>query len=124
MPRNGAVIVIIKWRDIPAQVNAQFGRERFQLVLSAKFQRAIDRAKRKAHIYTAEEDVAQWSRETLPLEGTMEDAARAVVERLEAQYSREHLGRLAYAGGWEKDVEAMDVSTRELAALEELEEDE
>lgn len=124
MPRNGAVIVVIKWRDIPAQVNAQFGRERFQLVLSAKFQRAIDRAKRKAHIYTAEEDVAQWSRETLPLEGTMEDAARVVVDRLEAQYSREHLGRLAYAGGWEKDVEAMDVSTRELAALEELEEDE
>lgn len=124
MPRNGAVIVVIKWRDIPAQVNAQFGRERYQLVLSAKFQRAIDRAKRKAHIYTAEEDVAQWSRETLPLEGTMEDAAKAVVERLEAQYSREHLGRLAYAGGWEKDVEAMDVSTRELAALEELEEDE
>jgi hypothetical protein len=124
MPRSGAVIVVIKWRDIPAQVNAQFGRERYQLVLSAKFQRAIDRAKRKAHIYTAEEDVAQWSRETLPLEGTMEDAAKAVVERLEAQYSREHLGRLAYAGGWEKDVEAMDVSTRELAALEELEEDE
>lgn len=124
MPRNGAVIVVIKWRDIPAQVNAQFGRERYQLVLSAKFQRAIDRAKRKAHIYTAEEDVAQWSRESLPLEGTMEDAAKAVVERLEVQYSREHLGRLAYAGGWEKDVEAMDVSTRELAALEELEEDE
>jgi hypothetical protein len=116
--------VIIKWRDIPAQVNAQFGRERYQLVLSAKFQRAIDRAKRKAHIYTAEEDVAQWSRESLPLEGTMEDAAKAMVERLEAQYSREHLGRLAYAGGWEKDVEAMDVSARELAALEELEEDE
>ena len=124
MPRNGAVIVIIKWRDIPAQVNAQFGRERYQLVLSAKFQRAIDRAKRKAHIYTAEEDGAQWSRESLPLEGTMEDAAKAMVERLEAQYSREHLGRLAYAGGWEKDVEAMDVSARELAALEELEEDE
>lgn len=124
MPRNGAVIVIIKWRDIPAQVNAQFGRERFQLVLSAKFQRAIDRAKRKAHIYTAEEDVAQWSRETLPLEGTMEEAAKVMVERLEAQYSREHLGRLAYAGGWEADVASMDVSTRELAALEELEEDE
>jgi hypothetical protein len=124
MPRNGAVIVVIKWRDIPAQVNAQFGRERFQLVLSAKFQRAIDRAKRKAHIYTAEEDVAQWSRETLPLEGTMEEAAKVMVERLEAQYSREHLGRLAYAGGWEADVASMDVSTRELAALEELEEDE
>ncbi len=124
MPRNNAVLVVIKWRDIPAQVNAQFGRERFQLVLSAKFQRAIDRAKRKAHIYTAEEDVAQWNRETFPLEGTMEDAANQMVAKIEEQYSKEHLGRLAYAGGWEKDVEQMDISTSELAALEELEEDE
>lgn len=124
MPRNNAVLVVIKWRDIPAQVNAQFGRERYQVVLPARFQRAIDRAKRKAHIYTAEEDVAQWNRETFPLEGTMEDAANQMVAKIEEEYSREHLGRLAYAGGWEKDVEQMDISTLELAALEELEEDE
>ncbi|NDD87230.1 MAG: hypothetical protein EBZ45_05885 [Actinobacteria bacterium] len=46
--RGGNAVVIIKWRDIPAQVNAQMGRERHQVVLSAKFQRAIDRAKRTA----------------------------------------------------------------------------
>lgn len=124
MPRNAASIVVIKWRDIPAQVNAQFGRERYQLVLSAKFQRAIDRAKRKAGIYTAEEDVAQWSRETLPLEGTMEDAAKAVAARLEAEFSREWLGRLAYAGGFAADVQAGDPDSDELAALEELDDDE
>lgn len=123
MPRNAASIVVIKWRDIPAQVNAQFGRERYQLVLSAKFQRAIDRAKRKAGIYTAEEDVAQWSRETLPLEGTMEDAAKAVAARLEAEFSREWLGRLAYAGGFAADVSGDAADAAELAALEELDDD-
>ena len=124
MPRNNAVLVVIKWRDIPAQVNAQFGRERFQLVLSAKFQRAIDRAKRKAKIYTAEEDVAQWSRENLPLEGDMATAAQAVADRIEADYSRTRLGQLAYAGGFEADVEQMSVAAKDLAALEELEDDE
>ena len=61
MGRRGGAgeVVTIFWRDIPAQVNGQAGRQRHQVLLSAKFQRAIDRAKRKAKIYTAEEDVAQ-----------------------------------------------------------------
>ncbi len=66
MARGGNSIIIIKWRDIPAQVNAQMGRERYQVILGAKFQRAIDRAKLKANIYTAEEDVAQWIEITFP----------------------------------------------------------
>ncbi|MEO6571100.1 MAG: virulence factor, partial [Ilumatobacteraceae bacterium] len=58
----GGMVVTISWRDIPAQVNGQSGRDRHQVILSNKFQRAIDRAKRKADIYTADEDIAQWSR--------------------------------------------------------------
>ena len=58
----GPTLVTIYWRDIPAQVNGQSGRDRHQVVLSGKFQRAIDRAKRKADIYTAEQDIAQWRR--------------------------------------------------------------
>jgi hypothetical protein len=124
MARGGNSIIIIKWRDIPAQVNAQMGRERYQVILSAKFQRAIDRAKRKANIYTAEEDVAQWSRETLPLEGDMAHAAQSVADRLEEEWTRQRLGVLAYAGGFEKDVEQLTVAAKDLAALEELEDDE
>ena len=60
--RGGSEVVTIYWRDIPAQVNGQNGRERHQVLLSSKFQRAVDRAKRKAGIYTAEEDIAQWHR--------------------------------------------------------------
>ncbi len=94
MARGGNSIIIIKWRDIPAQVNAQMGRERYQVILGAKFQRAIDRAKRKANIYTAEEDVAQWSRETLPLEGDMALAAQSVADRLEEEWTRQRLRRI------------------------------
>ena len=123
MARGGNSVVVIKWRDIPAQVNAQMGRDRYQIVLSAKFQRAIDRAKRKANIYTAEEDIAQWSRDSLPLEGTLAEAAQKVADEIEAKYSRQHLGVLAYAGGFEKDIEQLTVAAKDLAALEELEEE-
>ena len=123
MARGGNSVVVIKWRDIPAQVNAQMGRDRYQVVLSAKFQRAIDRAKRKANIYTAEEDIAQWSRDTLPLEGTLAEAAQKVADEIEVKYSRQHLGVLAYAGGFEKDIEQLTVAAKDLAALEELEEE-
>jgi len=123
MARGGNSVVINKWRDIPDQVNAQMGRDRYQVVLSAKFQRAIDRAKRKANIYTAEEDIAQWSRDSLPLEGTLAEAAQKVADEIEAKYSRQHLGVLAYAGGFEKDIEQLTVAAKDLAALEELEEE-
>ena len=120
---NGPELVVIYWRDIPAQVNAQLGRERHQVLLSDKFQRAVDRAKRKAHIYTAHEDIAQWRRESQPCEGDLAKAATALAVRIEGEYTRDRLGLLAFAGGWEADVGADRVRAAELAALEELEAD-
>ncbi|HWM18697.1 MAG TPA: virulence factor [Ilumatobacteraceae bacterium] len=125
MPRGSKrpELVTIYWRDIPAQVNAQLGRERHQVLLSDKFQRAVDRAKRKAHIYTAHEDIAQWRRESQPCEGDLATAAEALAGQLEKAYTRDRLGLLAFAGGFEADVGADRVRAAELAALEELDED-
>ena len=124
MPRTGRSnreLVVIYWRDIPAQVNAQEGRDRHQVVLSGKFQRAIDRAKRKANIYTAEEDVAQWRRESRVIEGDLAGEAKAAASAIEHEYRRERLGLLAYYGGWEADVVDSTAIDREvLEALEEL----
>lgn len=116
-------VVTIYWRDIPAQVNGQSGRDRHQVVLSAKFQRAIDRAKRKADIYTAEEDIAQWHRTTSACDGDHQVAADAEAARIENEYTREHLGKLAYAGGFTADIDDAHVDRAELLALEELEDD-
>ncbi len=124
MPRGSNEVIVIMWRDIPAQVNAQAGRERKQVQLSDKFQRAIDRAKRKAHIYTADEDIAQWRRISLPLVGDLAEAAQREADRLDGEYSRERLGRLAFAGGYEADVDNSAISADALLALEELEENE
>ena len=120
---KGPELVVIYWRDIPAQVNAQVGRERHQVLLSDKFQRAVDRAKRKAHIYTAHEDIAQWRRESQPCEGDLAAAAVTLASRLEVEFTRDRLGLLAFAGGWESDVGSKRVPAAELAALEELEEE-
>lgn len=121
---GAAEVVTIYWRDIPAQVNGQAGRERHQVMLSSKFQRAIDRAKRKAKIYTAEADVAQWRRTSTAHHDPVgvRGAAEAEAARLEEAYSHEYLGRLAYAGGFEADLAATTIDRAELRALEELDE--
>ncbi len=128
MPRRGRSsreLIVIYWRDIPAQVNAQEGRDRHQVVLAGKFQRAIDRAKRKAKIYTADEEVAQWRRESRPIDGDLAEAAQTAADAIEREYRSDRLGLLAYYGGWEADVVSTAVIDREvLAALEELDEDE
>ena len=128
MPRLGRSnreLIVIYWRDIPAQVNAQEGRDRHQVVLAGKFQRAIDRAKRKAKIYTADEEVAQWRRESRPVDGDLAEAAQAAADAIEREYRSDRLGLLAYYGGWEADVVSTAVIDSEvLAALEELDEDE
>ena len=119
-------VVTIYWRDIPAQVNGQSGRERHQVLLSDKFQRAIDRAKRKAGIYTAEDDIAQWRRVGSPCDGDAAEvaaAAEAEAARLEHETSRDYLGRLAYAGGFVADLEDGVADRAELRALEELDEE-
>ncbi len=116
-------VVTIYWRDIPAQVNGQSGRDRHQVMLSGKFQRAIDRAKRKAKIYTAEEDITQWRRESTPCEGDVVAAADAAAAHLEAEMGREYLGRLAYAGGFAANIDETAIDRAELLALEELDPD-
>ena len=119
--RGTRELIVIYWRDIPAQVNAQEGRDRHQVVLGGKFQRAIDRAKRKAGIYTADEEVAQWRRESRPIVGDLGAEAQAAANAIEREYRRDRLGLLAYYGGWEADVVNTEAIDRDvLAALEEL----
>ncbi len=125
MPRDRSVLVTIYWRDIPAQVNAQVGRERHQILLPNRFQRAVDRAKRKARIYTSAEDIAQWRRETKPFTGDPGIAARAEIDAIVAAYDADRIRRLVQAAGVEADLDpTTPIDRTELAALEELGDDE
>jgi Virulence factor len=101
---NRNEVVVIMWRDIPAQVNGQAGRERHQVLLAPKFQRAIDRAKRKAKIVTAHEDITQWRRTSTPCAGDVAAGADAEAKRLNGAYTVERLGKIAVNGGSEPTV--------------------
>ena len=106
MPRRGNELVVISWRDIPAQVNARSGAAKHQVVLARRFQRAIDDAAMVAGKKTANEYVGEWRRAALPLpEAAAEIAAAAEEEarRLEDAFPKERLQRFVANGGWDPE---------------------
>ncbi len=70
-------MVVISWRDIPAQVNARSGEERHQVLLPYRFQKAVDRATKVAGKKTAHEHVAEWRRRSFPITGDPLAAAQS-----------------------------------------------
>jgi hypothetical protein len=100
-------LVVIRWRDIPAQVNARAGAEKHQVILPRRFQRAIDEAAMVADKKSASEYVGEWRRSSLPIppdpssvRGAAEDEAR----RLDEAFPRERLQQFVANGGWDPDV--------------------
>ena len=102
-----AKLVTIYWRDVPAQVNAQNGRQRVSLLLPARFQRATQRAAVVSRQKNAHDFVRHWRRTDKPCGDDLAAEAAAEVFRIEADYSPERLSALVEAGGVEEveDVE-------------------
>jgi hypothetical protein len=111
MPRRGNELVVISWRDIPAQVNARAGAEKHQVVLARRFQRAIDDAAMVAGKKTANEYVGEWRRATVRLDGDaagIEAAAEQEARRLDDAFPKERLQRFVANGGWDPDANERD----------------
>jgi hypothetical protein len=106
MPRRGSEIVVISWRDIPAQVNARSGAGKHQVVLARRFQRAIDDAAMVAGKKTASEYVGEWRRATLelPADGEIAHAAEEEARRLDDAFPKERLQRFVANGGCDPDA--------------------
>ncbi len=102
---RGDEIVVIRWRDIPAQVNGTCGEQRHQVVLPRRFQRSIDEAAMRAGKKSANDYIGEWRRETLPVAPGTD--IRALVDALAAEFdatlSREALQRYVATGGWDPD---------------------
>jgi Virulence factor len=114
MRRGGDQIVVISWRDIPAQVNGRAGTEKHQVVLPRRFQRAIDEAAMVAGKRSAGDYVAQWRRTAIPLpEGGVDVAAttQAEADRLKSEFSPERLSVYVTTGGWDPDRPAEERTT-------------
>ncbi len=86
-------LVLISWRDIPAQVVVQRGRTREKAQLSQRFYEAIDRAAMRAGKGSSDAYIAEWRRDTTKLDTAddLQEIADNEIKRLEAEYSDERL---------------------------------
>ena len=60
--------ILMRWRDIPSQIVVRQGRRRAKVVLSARFQNAIDRAAMRAKKRSADAYINEWARDPIRLE--------------------------------------------------------
>ena len=91
---------VISWRDIPSQVVVKRGRETAKLMLSQRFQEAVDRAAMRAGKTGSDAYIADWTRsEPRPCGDDLKAEAQAEAARLEGQYSDDDLLRLIRAHG-------------------------
>ena len=96
-----AALIIISWRDVPAQVIVKRGREVAKVQLSARFQEAVDRAAMRAGRGSSEAYLEDWRRSTpRPCGGDdLQAEAAAAAAHIEARYTDDDLERLIRAKG-------------------------
>ena len=90
-------LIIVYWRDIPAQVIGRKGRKTvFKAMLEPKFQHTIDRAAMRAGKGGSEAYIEEWRREAVVIEGAgdLAEIARDEARQLESAFSDEQLTQL------------------------------
>ena len=93
-------LIVISWRDIPAQVIVKRGRETAKVQLSQRFQEAVDRAAMRAGKGSSDAYLADWARSPpRPCSDDLQAEASAEAARLESKFSDEDLERLIRAKG-------------------------
>ena len=102
--------VLVFWRDIPSQVILQRGRRREKVLLSGRFQEAIDRAAMRAGKGGSAAYLAEWRRETTAMEsdGELRELALAEASRFEEEFTQERLKQLIRSHGVSTDGDSTD----------------
>ncbi|MBU3737438.1 MAG: hypothetical protein FGM55_00580 [Rhodoferax sp.] len=95
-----AKLIVISWRDVPAQVVVKSGRETAKVQLSQRFQEAVDRAAMRAGKSSSSDYLQDWRRsEPRRCGDDLQAEAEAEASRIEAQYTDDDLLRLIRAHG-------------------------
>tara|TARA_Y100001934_G_C12214697_1_gene707831 strand:+ start:293 stop:610 length:318 start_codon:yes stop_codon:yes gene_type:complete len=95
-----AKLITVFWRDIPSQVMARKGRDTRKVLLSSRFQEAIDRAAMRAGKGSSDAYMSEWRRETVSCDDSdLEQAVQARAEALESGFSDDDLLALIRAQG-------------------------
>jgi hypothetical protein len=95
-----ASLIIISWRDVPAQVIVKRGREVAKVQLSQRFQEAVDRAAMRAGRGSSDAYLEDWRRSPpRPCGDDLQAEAAAEAAAIEARYTDAALEALIRAKG-------------------------
>jgi hypothetical protein len=98
-----AELIVVYWRDIPAQVIARAGRRnQVKIELDERFAKAIDIAAMKGGARGGDAYLADW-RKAAPVEVSddLQGEAEAMARQLEEEYDETRLKTLMASGGRE-----------------------
>jgi hypothetical protein len=102
-----AQVVIVYWRDIPAQVIVGRGRSAAKIALPERFEQAIDRCAMKVGARDADAYLAEWRKaDPVDVAGPDAEVAATVAARLDAEYDTARLIRLIAQDGRDTPVSA------------------
>src|SRR5688572_8085868 len=97
-----ADLIIVYWRDIPAQVIVKKGRKTAKRELPLRFTEAIDMAAMRSGAAETDDYLAEWRKsEPVSVSDELEEEAAKAADDLDSRYDRERLVALAKASGKE-----------------------
>lgn len=106
-PRRGGRatprLTVILWRDIPAQVRANAGRERAAATLPDRFMIAVDQAAMVAGKTKVDEYVAEWREETRACGPDLQEEADTEARRIAEAYPQHLIRSYIRNGGHAPD---------------------
>lgn len=95
-----ADLIVLYWRDIPAQVIVKKGRQSAKRELPLRFTEAIDMAAMRTGAGDTDAYLAEWRRaDPVPVGDDLEAEAERAAADLDTRYDRESLVALVKSGG-------------------------
>lgn len=99
-----ADLIIVYWRDIPAQVIVRKGRQNARRELPLRFTEAIDMCAMRVGARDSDAYLAEWRKgDPIPVSEDLEAEADKALAEIDARYDRERLATLVSAEGRERD---------------------
>ena len=96
-----ADVVIVYWRDIPAQVIVGKGRKASKIQLPERFEQAIDRAAMKIGAEDTDSYLAEWRKaESYSVNGEPDLIAKSEATRIDTEYTNQKIKQLIDNDGW------------------------
>lgn len=95
-----ADLIIVYWRDIPAQIMVRQGRRSVRRELPARFAEAIDMAAMRSGASGTDDYLAEWRRgEPIAVSDDLDAEADRAAAEIETQFDKVSLVALVNSGG-------------------------